>query len=168
MGMFMASVAFRPGKNWDAVKPEIEKMCQGVSGLVTNLDQDRTGYAIVSPYGDQAAFLTKLANPISCLTEDYAVMATCVDSDFSILELYHNGELIEKSCIGRCDKEFLALGEFGKTNPENWKPLLLNTKKGIKLCCVLTGRALFAENQLRKLSMLTGLPIFDDTLVSGK
>ena len=168
MGMFMASVAFRPGKNWEAVKPEIEKLHQDVSGLVTNLDQACTGYAIVSPYGDQAAFLDGLALPISRITGDYAVMAICNDSDFNIMELYHNGIRIERSCIGECYEEFYELEPLGAPDPENWKPLLLDPNQEDALQEALFEEEVFAEDNLRMLSAVTGLPIFDDALVFGE
>lgn len=168
MGMSMASVAFRRCENWETTKAEIEKMLLGVSGLTNNLQQDHVGYAIVSPRGDQGAFLARLAAHVSLLTGDYAVMATCVDSDFNILELYRGGELVERSCVGRIYKEFFRPDELNKPDFENWKPLLQDSAKERKLRRVLNGRALFAENQLRKLSALTDLPIFDDVLVFGE
>lgn len=168
MGMFMASVAFyRDEKtDWNTVKAEIEKHCAGENNLTHNLDRDLNAYAIVSPYGDEGALLAKLAPSLSKLTGDYAVMATCVDSDFNILELYRNGDLIESCSIGQVyEDEFEGVPE--KPNVENWKPLLLESSQEDALLDALFGDEIFAEEQLRKLSALTGLPIFDDELVMG-
>ena len=169
MGMFMASVAFRRGKHeeWENVKPEIEKLFLGVGGLVNNLDQDCTGYVIVSPYGDKGRFLAELPDRISRLVGDYAVMATCVDSDFIMLELYYNGKLIEESCLGKVYEEYSEFCEINKPKLENWKALLLDSSKELELSDVFEGEEVFAEDYLRKLSGLTGLPIFDDALIFG-
>ena len=165
MGMFMASVAFRPGDNWEAVKPEILKMCQDLPGLVTNLDQDRSAYAIVSPYGDEGPYLSEMVGPISHLIGGYAVMAICVDSDMNILDLYRSGELIERCGIGVCYEEFAEVDDFTQPNLENWKPLLLDPAQETALQDAFFEEEVFAEDSLRKLSALTGLPIFDDALV---
>lgn len=165
MGMFMASVAFHPGNNWEAVKPEIKKMYQDLPGLVTNLDQDRSAYAIVSPYGDEGPCLSEMVGPISRLTGGYAVMAICVDSDMNILDLYRNGELIERCGIGVLYEEFAEVDNFTEPNLENWKPLLLDPAQETALQDVFCEEEVFAEDSLRKLSVLTGLPVFDDALV---
>ena len=168
MGTFMASVAFRRSENWEAVKPEIEQLYQGVTGLVTNLDQDRSAYAIVSPYGDEGPILSELVGPISRLTGGYAVMAICVDSDLNILDLYRDGELVERCGIGVCFEEFAEVDDFSEPNLENWKPLLLDPAQEAALQDAFFEEAVFAEENLRKLSALTGLPIFDDAMVFGE
>lgn len=165
MGTFMASIAFRPGENWNKIKPEIDKMYQDIPGLVTNLDQSRSAYAIVSPYGDEGPYLSEMVGPISRLTGGYAVMAICVDSDMNILDLYRNGELVERCGIGGVYEELAEVDDFAEPNPENWKPLLLDPAQEAALQDVFFEEEVFAEDSLRKLSVLTGLPIFDDGLV---
>lgn len=168
MGTFMASIAFRPGENWEAVSPQIVKMCQDLPGLVTNLDQKRSAYAIVSPFGDEGPFLSEMVGPISRLTGGYAVMAICVDSDMNILDLYRDGELIERCGIGVCYEEFAEVDDFTEPNLENWKPLLLDPTQASALHAAFSEEEVFAEESLRKLSAVTGLPIFDDAMVFGQ
>ena len=169
MGVFMASVAFRvTDKNkWAAIKPQIESMFKGLDGLTDNLDLDGPGYAIVSPYGEMGMFLAELPEKISALTGGYAVFANCCDSDFALLELYRNGELVEKSSIGDCYEDFEDYG--GSTEPAvfNWLPLLADKDRLTELEQALGEVDVFAEDNLRLLSEVTELPIFDDELVFG-
>lgn len=167
MGMSMASVAFRcpDTQKWAQIKPWIEKDFKGVSGLVDNLDGEGPGYVILSPYGDMAMLLSELPERISHLTGDYAVFATCVDSDFCLMELYLGGELVDKGCIGEVYEELDEAGPAGQLDLESWKPLLLDETQAEALSDALFGEEVFAEDQLRKLTKLTGLPIFDDELM---
>jgi len=165
MGMFMASLSFRctDQDKWQNLKPRLEKICAEIPGLITNMDSPGPGYVLLSPYGDQGPVLGDLVAQISKLTGDFAVMAMCVDSDFNMMELYHGGELVERSCIGEC---YYELPEDATTpNLENWKPLLLNPEQTEALSDALFGEEVFAEDNLRKLTALTGLPIFDDKLM---
>ena len=171
MGVFMASVAFTAPEQsrWVQIKPQIEAMFKGVEGLTDNLSTDGTGFAIVSPYGDMGMFLAELPEKISALTGGWAVFANCCDSDFALLELYHNGELVEKSCIGECYYE--EFEDFdGCTEPDvsNWMPLLLDAGRLQELELALGEVEVFAEANLRLLSILTGMPIFEDSLVFGE
>lgn len=170
MGMFMASVSFRCAdrERWTVVKPQIEELFLGLDGLVCNFDSEGPGYAIVSPYGDMGMFLAELPPRISALTGDYAVMATCVDSDFDLLELYHNGALLEKSYIGEIFEEFDEFPELDKPDAEKWALLLHNPDDRIALENALADVDVFAEDNLRELTKLTGLPIFDDELMFGE
>lgn len=167
MGMFMASVSFRCSDKtvWQKIRPEVENMFLGLDGLVSNLDSDGPGYVILSPYGDMGQFLADLPEKISALTGDYAVMAMCVDSDFDTLELYYAGELLEQSCIGEVYEEYSEFMEVNRPNMELWKPLLLDQTQGEVLSTALFSEEVCAEDNLRKLSRLTGLPIFDDELM---
>lgn len=168
MGMFMTSVAFRRNEknDWNTVKAEIVKHCVGDNDLINNLNQEINGCAIVSPYGAEGGLLAQLAPYISKLIEDYVVLATCVDSDFNILELYRNGQCVENCSIGKVyEDEFEGLP--GKPNVDNWKPLLLDPSQEDALLDALFGEEIFAEDMLRKLSAVTSLPIFDDELVMG-
>lgn len=170
MGTFMASVAFRrtDGLDWNRVKPAIEEMFSRVEGLVSNLNTEGYGYAIVSPYGDLGRVLADLPDKISALTEDYAVFAVCVDSDFCMMELYHNGILLEKSCVHEPYMEFQEFESVQSPDAELWKPLLLDQQSFEKLDAAFTDDEVFVEDQLREISALTGLPIFDDQLVYGE
>lgn len=169
MGTSMASVSFRrtAQAQWPDVKTKIEEMFQGLDGLVSNLDCEASGYAIVSPYGDMGMFLQELPEKISSLTGDYAVFAVCVDSDFCLTELYHNGVLLEKGCIGELYMDFDEFVDVQSMNVELWKPLLQDSANAEILNQALTGNEVFVEDQLRRISELTGLPIFVDELVYG-
>ena len=170
MGVFMSGVAFRVTQknNWPDITPRIEALFKGLEGLTDNLDSDGPGYGIVSPYGDMGMFLSELPEKISALTGDYAVFATCCDSDFNLLELYCNGTQVEKSYVGRCFRDYGEMGDYGKPVLSNWLPLLADPKKERELKKALGKVWLFAENNLRHLSEATCLPIFDDGLVFGK
>ena len=169
MGVFMASVAFRPEAqtDWAAVKPRIQAMCQGAGGLVDNLDSEATGYAIVSPYGDMGMFLSKLPGQISALTGGWAVFATCCDSDFAMLELYHNGKLVDKCVIGELYEEFAEFEEASAPNLEIWTQLLPEGASRDLLNAAFTMNGWDATGNLQMLSKATQLPIFDDRLVFG-
>ena len=169
MGVFMASVAFRitEKNNWEVIKPQIESMFKGLDGLTDNLDSDGPGYAIVSPYGEMGMFLAELPEKISKMTGDYAVFANCCDSDFALVELYHNGTLVEKSCIGECYEEFEDFVGSTEPVPTNWLPLLVDQSRLPELEQAFGEVDVFAEDNLRLLSEVTELPIFDDELVFG-
>ena len=165
MGMFMASLAFRCADpdRWQNIKPRLETVCKDIPGIVTNFDSPGPGYVLLSPYGDHGPVLGDLVERISELTGDYAVMAMCVDSDFNMMELYYGGKLVERSCIGECYYDLPE--EVASPQLENWKPLLLDITQSEALSEALFGEAVFAEDNLRKLSVLTGLPIFDDKMM---
>lgn len=171
MGTSMASVSFRRTGNtdWLSLKPKIMEMCQGIDGIVNNLDQELEACAIVSPYGDMGMFLQDIPQTISRLTGDYAFFCLCVDSDFALLEMYHNGKLVEKSAIG--EPELLAeideLADMSTPDLTLWEPLLQNPEDAHALQTAFTDAAVFVEDQLREISKLTGVPIFDDALVYG-
>ena len=164
MGVFMASVAFRVTEknNWAFIKPRIESMFKGLDGLTDNLDSNGPGYAIVSPYGDMGMLLAEIAPKVSVLIDGYAVMAMCADSDFDVLELYRCGELVERSCVGERYEEIEDLTE---PDPDNWMPLLRNPDERAALEQALFEMDVFAEDNLRMLTRLTGYPIFDDGMM---
>ena len=95
-------------------------------------------------------------------------MATCVDSDMDLLELYHSGHCIERSGIGCCFEDYMEEFEIEKPVLENWKPLLLDPTMEDALADAFFEEEIFAEDHLRKLSSLTGLKIFDDMLIFGE
>ena len=172
MGTSMASVSFRrtDNENWLDLKPKIANMLQGVEGLVDNLEQERKAYAIVSPYGDMGMFLQEIPEAISRLIGDYAVFCVCVDSDFALLELYHDGRCIEKSAIGEPEllAEIEGLADMKAPDIAIWMPLLQKPEDVDALQNAFTEDAVFVEDQLREISALTGIPVFDDGLVYGE
>ena len=169
MGMFMASVAFRPEPqtDWAVIKPQIESMFKGLEGLTDNLDSDGPGYAIVSPYGDMGMFLAELPGKISTLTGGWVVFATCCDSDFAMLELYHNGKMVDKCVIGELYEEFAEFEEASAPNLEIWTQLLPEGASQELLKAAFTMNGWDATGNLQMLSKATQLPIFDDKLVFG-
>ena len=172
MGTFMASVSFRrtDSVKWPEWKRKIAEMYQDVDGLVSDLEQDKKAYAIVSPYGDLGMFLAEIPEAVSRLTGDYAVFCMCVDSDFALLELYHNGQLVEKSAIG--EPELLAeideTADLETPDIALWEPLLKNPEDVQALQSAFLENTVFVEDPLREISALTGMPIFDDALVYGE
>ena len=169
MGTFMASASFRRPQqvNWQDVKPKIQAMYQGVERLVDDLDREQSNYAIISPYGDMGMYLQDIPQRVSALTGDYAIFCMCVDSDFALLELYRNGQLLEKSVIGSegIAEEIDELAELEGPVLELWKPLLQNPEDEKALQTAFTEDFVFVEDQLRRISELTGIPIFDDEMV---
>lgn len=167
MGTSMASIAFRCDEKarWEALKPQILDMFDGVEGLTHNLDSDDSGYAIVSPYGDMGMFLADFPEKISALTQGYVVMCACFDSDFGVLELYHNGSLLEECSIGEVYEEYEEFCCTNKANMALWSALLTDPAKIAELTNALQGEEIFVEDQLRVVSELTGIPIFRDDLV---
>lgn len=169
MGTSMASVAFRRNEkmDWNAIKPQILSMFEGLDGLVSNLDKETDGYAIVSPYGDMGMFLADLPEKISGLTGDYAVMTACFDSDFSVMELYHAGKMLEECAVGEIYEEYEEFCCTNKADMRLWKGLLLDEGDIDTLSDAMYGEEIFVEDQLRVISKVTGLPIFDDEMVYG-
>ena len=164
MGMFMASVAFScPDKVlWQKIAPQIEELLSEDDGLFHNFQEEGPGYCIVSPYGESAGCLVNLPQIISSLTGGYAVFANCVDSDFNMISLWHNGDNIEDSYIGNIYEEYTMFCEISKPDIHLWMPLLIDKTKAEALSQALLTEQVLAEDNLRDLSKLTGLPIFDD------
>lgn len=169
MGTFMASASFRRPRqsNWSELKPKIQAMYQGIERLVDDLEKEQSAHAVISPYGDMGMYLQDIPQRVSALTEDYAIFCMCVDSDFALLELYYNGQLLEKSVID-CEgiaEEIDELAELTTPALELWKPLLQNPEDEQALQTAFTEEFVFVEDQLRRISTLTGIPIFDDEMV---
>lgn len=169
MGTFMASASFRRPQqaNWTELKKKIQTMYQGIERLVDDLAKEQSAHAIISPYGDMGMYLQDIPQRVSALTGDYAIFCMCVDSDFALLELYCNGQLVEKSVID-CEGITEGIDELAElTTPalELWTPLLQNPEDEQALQTAFTEAFVFAEEQLRKISKLTGIPIFDDHMV---
>jgi hypothetical protein len=167
MGMFMASAAFSKPEEavWKNVKVRLVDFLAKQEGFTNNLDSQGSAFAIVSPYGDGGQILAAITPQISQLIGGIVVFATCCDSDFDLIEVYRNGELVEKCYIGARFEEFMEFGEYSKPNMEFWKNLLVDASREDELYSALFEEEVFAEDNLRKLSALTALPMFDDTLV---
>ena len=107
--------------------------------------------------------ITSLSH-ISKLTGDYAVGSVCMDSDFAALVLAKAGKQVDMGYIGT------PYGMEGVPGLEltaaRWQPLLQPQEEPQKLHDCLFGEFICAEDQLRTLSQLTGLPIFDDQLLA--
>ena len=167
MGMFMASVAFscNDAQTWKNISPVIENFITDNGDLLSNFQEEGPGYCVVSLYGEMAPYLARLAQSISALTGGYAVFANCVDSDFNMIALWHNGEHLEDSYIGRLYEEY-AVYEVPKPDINLWLPLLKDKSRIEEFRHALQEEKLFAEDNLRELSVLTGLPIFDDEFLA--
>ena len=100
---------------------------------------------------------------ISKLTGEYAVGSVCIDSDFAALVLAKAGKQVDMGYIGT------PYGMEGAPGLEltaaRWQPLLQPQAESQELHDCLFGKFVCAEDQLRTLSRLTGLPIFDDQLL---
>ena len=167
MGMFMASLSFRKPEEaiWTKVKERIQQWLSGIEGLTDNLDSDSDAFAIVSPYGEDGAVLAQSASSLSRLIGGKVVMASCVDSDFNLLEVYDKGESVEKCCIGQIYEEYAEIMECGSPNLAFWEGMLLSPDRVDELRLALYGKEVLAEDNLRQLSKLIGFPVFDDDLV---
>ena len=167
MGIFMASLSFRctDKEKWTKIKPVIREAVSNIDGIVDNLDTDGPGYGLLNLFGDESSVLAQLPEKISALTEDYAVFAVCVDSDFNLLSLYNNGKLLENSYIGHVYPEYREFCPLKKPAVKQWLPLLENPAKAFSLRRALYVHEVFAEDNLRRLSELTGLPILDDNMI---
>ena len=108
--------------------------------------------------------MPELIAALSELTGDYAVGSVCMDSDFAALVLAKAGKQVDMGYIGT------PYGMEGVPGLEltaaRWQPLLQPQEEPQKLHDCLFGEFICAEDQLRTLSQLTGLPIFDDQLLA--
>ena len=167
MGMFMASLSFRKPEEaiWNKAKERILQWLSDLEGLTNNLDTDTDAFAIVSPYGEDGAVLAHSAEAISRMIQDVVIMASCVDSDFNLLEVFDRGESVEKCYIGEIYEEYEEMMDCTAPNLDFWKTLLLDADNVQELQKALFDEEIFAEDNLRKLSVLIGFPVFVDTLV---
>lgn len=167
MGMFMASLSFRKPEEaiWNKAKEKIHQWLSDIEGLTNNLDTNADAFAIVSPYGEDGLVLAESALPISNLIQGTVIMASCVDSDFNLLEVFENGKSVEKCYVGNIYEEYAEMMDCVAPNMDFWKTLLLDAGNEQKLQMALFAEEIFAEDNLRKLSELIGYPVFDDSLV---
>lgn len=165
MGMFMQSVSFRrpADRDWVSLAPRIRALLEsyGENPELVGLEAEKDYFCVLSPYGDMGTAVELLAQGISAITGDYAIAAQCVDSDFNMLTLYHGGETVDAGSSGNLYEEFAELGAGGELHPALWQPLLKDPTQTAELEQALLGEALYAEELLRKLTELTGFPVFD-------
>lgn len=165
MGMFMQSVSFRrpADRDWATLVPQIRALLEsyGENPEPVGLEADKECFCVLSPCGDMGTAVELLAQGISAITGDYAIAAQCVDSDFNLLTLYHGGEAVDSGSSGNLYEEFAELGVGGELHPALWQPLLKDPAQTAELEQALQGEAIFADELLRKLTELTGFPVFD-------
>lgn len=166
MGMFMASVSFfcADREKWTQLRPLVEQMLKDTPEVVTNFEEAGPGYVILDMRGYHIGTLAELPERISALTGDYAVMAICNDSDFNLMGLFQNGNCLERSYIGEVYEEYEEFEEVTAPDITLWKSLLQDPTRVEELNEALYVREIFAEDNLRLLTDLTGLPIFDDEI----
>ncbi len=169
MGLFSFNLAFqRPADQiWEASKSDIYNMFSGVDGSFTDLKLERAGYGLMSFDPETGMKLPDMAQLISKMLHTYALTAQVVDSDFSVMQLYYDGNMLEESYIGVIYDEFADACPLGIPNLELWKQLLLDEGKTDLLAEALHEEAVFVEDQLRKISELTGIPIMENGLMEA-
>ena len=90
-----------------------------------------------------------------------------VDSDFCLAQLYYNGQELQECYIGRIYLEIWLQHRVSKPKMKLWLPLLQDVSMASQYKKALRDSSVFVEDQLRSLSELTGLPIFDDELMDA-
>lgn len=169
MGLFSFNLAFRRPANqiWEASKSDIHTMFSGVDGSFTDLTIERAGYGLMSFDPETGMKLPDMALLISKMLHTYALTAQVVDSDFSVMQLYCDGNMLEESYIGTMYDEFADACPLDIPNLELWKQLLLDEGKTDLLAEALHEESVFVEDQLRKISELTGIPIMENGLMEA-
>ena len=169
MGLFAYSLSIRrtPQMDWKNLKPRLEMFLLGKDAGVSDLSKDMPGYGMFTYYPDTGAVMPNLAERISKLTGDYVVITQIVDSDFCLAQLYYNGQELQECYIGRIYLEIWLQHRVSKPKMKLWLPLLQDVSMASQYRKALRDSSVFVENQLRSLSELTGLPIFDDELMDA-
>ena len=165
MGMYLDSVAFYwpKGKTREALAPRLESFFEGYGLKLRMKDPTRESYAVYDENQSCSDVMPELIVTLSELTGEYAVGSVCIDSDFAALVLAKAGKQVDMGYIGT------PYGMEGAPGLEltaaRWQPLLQPQAESQELHDCLFGKFVCAEDQLRTLSRLTGLPIFDDQLL---
>lgn len=164
MGMFMQSVSFFRPNDWQQKRVIVETLmdASGIDMVCSNLAEESSAYGIVDAYGSKGPIFEELAQSISEKMGGFVVYAICVDSDFDILTIFCDGEILDRSVIGNVCEEMLDGMPVGEPKLSCWKQLPGCDDKVAEMQAVMYGEEVFAEDHLRKLSTVTGLPIFDD------
>ena len=165
MGMFLDSVAFYwpKDKTREELAPKLESFFVGYGLKLRMKDPTRESYAVYDENQSCSDVMPELIVTLSELTGEYAVGSVCIDSDFAALVLAKAGKQVDMGYIGT------PYGMEGAPGLEltaaRWQPLLQPQAESQELHDCLFGKFVCAEDQLRTLSRLTGLPIFDDQLL---
>ena len=166
MGMFLDSIAFYwpKDKTREELAPKLESFFEGYGLKLRMKDPTRESYAVYDEDQSCSDVMPELIAALSELTGDYAVGSVCMDSDFAAPVLAKAGKQVDMGYIGT------PYGMEGVPGLEltaaRWQPLLQPQEEPQKLHDCLFGEFICAEDQLRTLSQLTGLPIFDDQLLA--
>ena len=165
MGMFLDSVAFYwpKDKTREELAPKLESFFEGYGLKLRMKDPTRESYAVYDENQSCSDVMPELIVTLSELTGEYAVGSVCIASDFAALVLAKAGKQVDMGYIGT------PYGMEGAPGLEltaaRWQPLLQPQAESQELHDCLFGKFVCAEDQLRTLSRLTGLPIFDDQLL---
>ena len=165
MGMCLDSVAFYwpKDKTREELAPKLESFFEGYGLKLRMKDPTRESYAVYDENQSCSDVMPELIVTLSELTGEYAVGSVCIDSDFAALVLAKAGKQVDMGYIGT------PYGMEGAPGLEltaaRWQPLLQPQAESQELHDCLFGKFVCAEDQLRTLSRLTGLPIFDDQLL---
>lgn len=173
MGLSFQSISFRRPKDrpWPEVRGQLMQLFfqYGIPVTDLHLEEERPAYGYCSGEYDRMVLFQPLLTRLSRITGDYVVGASCVDSDFLLLVLLHNGQELDSGSIGN---NFFA-EELGEDTPapstEKWLPLLQNPEEKAQLeSCFLAEDYILIEDAARELTRLTGFPIIDeDALFDG-
>lgn len=172
MGLSFQSFSFRRPQNcpWNECQSKLTRLFfrYGIPVADLHLDEERLAYGYCTSEYDRNIANQELLTELSRITGDYVVGASCVDSDFLLLVLLHNGQELDNGSIGH---NWFAeeLGEEPLTlSIDRWLPLLQNPEEQEKLAsCFLGNGYIFIEDAARDLRRLTGLPIIDDDTLFG-
>ncbi len=167
MGLSFQSISFRRPKErpWAQVRGQLMQLFfqHGIPVTNLHLEEERPTYGYCSDDYGRMILDKNLLSRLSAITGDYVVGASCVDSDFLLLVLLHNGQEIDSGSIGH---NWFA-DELGEESPalsiDRWLPLLQNPDEQETLVsCLLGNGYILIEDAARELTRLTGLPIIDE------
>lgn len=172
MGLSFQSFSFRRPQNcpWNECQSKLTRLFfrYGIPVADLHLDEERLAYGYCTSEYDRNIANQELLTELSRITGDYVVGASCVDSDFLLLVLLHNGQELDNGSIGH---NWFAeeLGEEPLTlSMDRWLPLLENSDAQEELVsCLLGDSYICIEDAARDLRRLTGLPIIDDDALLG-
>lgn len=167
MGMFATTMAFRrPEKmDWEKYRPRLEDILQTLNGAVTDLSEDTDAYGYLSFDPEDGMMVPELLEAITLASEDFGVCAQVCDSDFCLLQLYHCGVLLQECALGNVYEEYAEIAPMEGPKMDLWLPLLKDEAQKDAFLEVFEQEWVFAEDGLRELAKLTGLPLLDDSLM---
>ncbi len=166
MGMSFESVVFhRPaGEAWQTLQPKLEELLQAYGLGPVYESSDGTSGVVYDTEMSAEEDMPELVCAVSALTGGTAIGAVCLDSDFVGVVLARNGEQMDMGYIG---VPYGAEEEEGlELHTEQWLPLLTRPEDAAALEDCLHGGFVLAEDQLRTLGRLIGLPVLDDDILT--